>query len=222
MPVPSHFKFTFRGVFTNTPEIWSFGVKMARNVTAGSDADLTSINQAAVTAAIDQLFSTSGAGVSSTVVGTDWRAYVIGTNGLMEGNPLLVDLTGAGVSGMGALRYPTQVALAITTVAANRGPARFGRFYIPGPTENIGTDHRLTAVQADAYAAAGAEFLKDLSSAIDLPGTIASAAAVHVSPSNGGVLQDIDHVECGRVLDTIRSRRNGLIEDRQARPHIDW
>jgi hypothetical protein len=222
MTVPTHFKFTFRGVFQSTPEIWSFGVKFARNVDQGPDAGLSDINQSAVTDALRDYFAFSGAGVSGFVLAKDWRCYVIGTNGRMEGDPLVVDVSGEGIQGAGTNRYPPQVALAITTVAPERGPARFGRWFLPGPTQGLGTDLRLTVTDAQAYGEAGAAFLKDISAAIDLPGTIASAAAVHASPGGGGTLQAIDHVEVGRVLDTIRTRRNSMLEAREIRAHIDW
>jgi hypothetical protein len=222
MTVPTHFKFTFRGKFQSTPEIWSFGVKFARDVEEGPDAGLGDIDQGAVTTALTDYFNFSGAGVSGFVLATDWRAYVIGTDGRMEGDPLVVDVSDAGIQGHGTNRYPPQVALAITTVAPNRGPARFGRWYLPGPTQGMGTDLRLTVTDAQAYGEAAAAFLKDISDAIDLPGTVSSSAGVHASSGGGGTLQAIDHVEVGRVFDTTRTRRNAMLEDREVRAHIDW
>jgi len=222
MTVPTHFKFTFRGVFQNTPEIWSFGVKGQRNQETGPDAELDDIDQGAVTTALTDFFNFSGAGISGFVLATDWRAYRIGENGKMVGDPLVVDLSDEGIQGHGTNRYPPQVALAVTTVAPNRGPARFGRFYVPGPTQGLGTDLRLTVTDAQAYGEAATTFLKDISNAIDLPDDIGSAAMVHASSGGGGTRQAIDHVEVGRVLDTIRTRRNSMEEDREVLGHIDW
>lgn len=225
MAVPTHFKFTFRGKFLNTSEIWSFGVHFNRNVLAGPDAGLADVNESAVTAAITQLIAGSGFGVFNTYTQvTDWRAYQIGTDGRMEGNPLVVDIEASNIKGAGGNRFPPQIALVVTTVADNRGPARFGRFYLPGPAATLETDFRLSVENTTAYAEKATEFLKDLSGAIDVPGTIQSSAGINVSTrgSVDGTKQEIDHVEVGRVYDTLRTRRNALVEERVIHGQIDW
>lgn len=221
--VPSHFRFTARGTFTGTPEIWSFGWHFNRVVVGGTDAGLSDIDESAVTTALGTFF---GQGImDSGVLLTDWRAYVIGTDNKMEGNgPLLHDATGDDIHGSGGKIYPPQVALCVTLVADNRGPARFGRMYLPGPALSLGTDRRYTDTQCDSIATAVSAFLKDVSDAIDIPGTIQSAAACNVSsrPAGGGTIQDVDHVEVGRALDTLRTRRNQLLEERHVGGQIDW
>ena len=54
--------------------------------------------------------------------------------------------------------------------------------------------------------------------------TIQSSTGLNVSTRGGpdGTKQVIDHVEVGRVLDTLRTRRRALLEDRQIDAHIDW
>jgi hypothetical protein len=71
-------------------------------------------------------------------------------------------------------------------------------------------------------AGAVTDFLKDISDAIDIPGSLLSAAAANVSQSSGGVLQEVDHVEVGRCLDTLRNRRKSMDEDRVIGGQIDW
>lgn len=225
MAVPSHFKFTFRGIFLETPEVWSFGVHFRRTLDASPDAGLDAIDQAGVTSAITGLLT--GGGLAPINNGTelvDWRAYVIGTDGRMEGDPLRVDLAASHIKGPGGVRYPPQVALVVTTVGDNRGPARYGRFYLPGPSQSMDSDFRLTATNATAYADAAATFLKGISDSIDLPLTTSSSAACNVSSRGGadGTLQGVDHVEVGRVYDTLRTRRNSMKEERIVGGNIDW
>lgn len=224
MPVPIHFKFTARGVFTNTPEQWSFGFHMSRETALWSDPSTGAINVGQVTAAFAAFLGGSGAAVSDKVKMTDWRAYQISTDNRMAGNPLVVDTTTGGPQGVATNKYPPQVALCATLVANNRGPARFGRFYIPGPTQPLDADMRISNNDATNAAQAVTTLLKSVSDAIDLPLTQGSAEGVNVSVRGGpqGTLQVIDHVEMGRALDTIRTRRNALLEERHVHGHIDW
>lgn len=224
MTVPTHFRFSFRGVFTNTPEIWNFGCHFRRDVAASPDLELTSIHQDQVTAAFVTLCQGGGASMSSGIHATDWRAYKIGTDGKMQGNPLVVDVHNEAGSGGAAVRYPPQIALVVTLVSLNRGPARFGRMYLPGPAEGMSPDHRLSIQAASDYAEQVTQFLKSISNAIDVPNEPISVAGCNVSdrPSGSGTLQEIDHVEVGRVLDTLRTRRDQLLEERHVHGHIDW
>jgi len=223
MAVPTHFKLVFRGVFENTEEEWSFSVKYRRDVQNFPDAEVSNISDSGVTAAFTGLIGTSGTSrFSSSILATEWRAYQMGTDNRMEGNPKLVVMPGE-VRGLGANTFPPQIALCVTTVADNRGPARFGRFFLPGPVAPM-TDFRLTEVNATAYAEAVTVFLKAISDAIDLPNTTDSAPAVNISglPVLTGTKQDVDHVEVGRVYDTIQSRRRQLLEERHIHGQIDW
>jgi hypothetical protein len=224
--VPTHFKFTARGHFGTSEETWSFGWKFGRSVDAGGDAGLDDIDESGVTAALVAYIA--GPYVSSDAIVDDWRAYVIGTDGRMEGNgPLLHTFAPNTVKGTGAAtKYPPQVALAITTIADDRGAAQYGRWYLPSPTVAFIEDMRISAASALLYAQQASAFLKNVSDAIDLPGSVLSASAVNVSAgppgSPTGTLQQIDHIEVGRVLDTIRNRRKSLVEDRVSDAQIDW
>jgi hypothetical protein len=225
MPVPTHFKFSMRGRFNNTPEIWSFGFHMSRIQAGFPDAELNDIDESAVTSAFTTLIEgPSDAAISTNVKVVDWRAYVIGTDGRMVGNPLFVDLSTSDIGGAAGNRYPPQVALAVTLVADNRGPARFGRLFLPGPAEAMGNDMRLSVASATGYAEAVTNFLKDVSDAIDLGGTESAQGENISSRGTGGqgTRQTIDHVEVGRVLDTLRTRRNNLLEERHVHGQIDW
>ena len=221
MPVKSHLKIVFRGVFLNSPEIWSFSTKWSRNVVAGGDAGTADIDQSAVTAALSAFMGT--ALFQNNTSCTEWRAYQIGTDGLTEGNPLLVDISATPVTGTGSTRnYPTDVALCITTVADNRGHARFGRFYLPGPHSGLDNGRRIPLSDVTAMSDACTDFLKGVSDSIDLPGTIDSSEMLNISNDSASTAQTVDHIKVGRVFDRISRRRNALDEDYFEGGHIDW
>jgi len=224
MSVPTHFRFTARGTFDGTPEAWSFGFHMTRAQPSAGDAHIADINQSAVTSAFAAFFGNSNNIFTTSVKMTDWRAYEIGTNNKMQNNPLVVDVTGAAIHGSSSVRLPTQIALVATLVAANRGPARFGRMYLPGPSLAIGADYRLSDTQAGFYLAATTQLLKDVSDAIDFFATNSSEGCnVSQLPAGGsGTLQVIDHLEVGKVYDTLRTRRRSMLEERAVGGHIDW
>lgn len=224
MGVPTHFRFSFRGVFTGTPEEWSFGLHYSRDNPAESDAELGDIDQAAVTSAFEALIGAgSSVAFGPNVKATEWRAYVIGTDGRMEGNPLLVDVAADNITGVGSLKMPPQISTVVTFVAANRGPARFGRIYLPPTAVALQTDLRLSDGDAGEIREGVTTFVKDVSDAIDLFET-ASSELLNISekPAPDGTKQSVDHLEVGRVLDTMRSRRRSMVELRNVGDQIDW
>ena len=224
MTVPTHFKFTFRGHFDGSPEFWSFGCYFDRQTGVGPDADLVNIDESAVTAAIATFMGNASMGTVTRL--DDWRAYVIGTNGRMEGNAPLLHIVdpGSPIAGSGGLNFPYQVAVVATRVAPDRGPAKLGRMYLPCLGVALSTGGRMTAAVALSVAQATSAFLKDISDAIDLPGTIESSAALNISkqPVTTGTAQAVDHIRVGRAFDTMQSRRTNLDEDYQEDAHIDW
>lgn len=225
MAVPTHFKFTIRGHFKDTPEQWSFGFHMTRDNPAGADANYGDIDEGAVTSAFATMFNTPY--FSNVVEATDWRCYQIGTNGKMETpSPLLVTLAPNEVRGGSSnAPWPFQVAMCCTLVAPLPGPARLGRFFLPGITQAITADGRWSTGVVTTYQGLATGMLKDVSDAIDLELTNqAEGCNVSHGPagSSTGTLQIIDHMEVGRVPDTQRRRRNALVEDPYVGAHIDW
>lgn len=224
MTVPTHFKFTFRGHFDGTPEFWSFGCHFRRDVENQPDAELSDIDESGVTSAIATLMADASFGTVTRL--DDWRAYVIGTDGKMQGNaPLLHTVDpGSPIAGTGGMNFPPQVCVVATKVAANRGPAKRGRMYLPCLGATIGTGGVLSTTNAMNIAVAVSAFLKGISDSIDLPLTVDSSAGINVSdrPVSTGTIQEIDHIEVGRAFDTMQSRRTSLLEDYQADSAIDW
>lgn len=226
MAVPTHFRFNVRGHFAGTPEFWQTGAHFSRDVDLAGDAELGDISESGVTDAVLAFFATSN--FPTAVVLDDWRMYQIGTNGKMEGNgPKLHTFEANTYKGTASTpRYPPQVALVATLVAVNRGPARFGRMYLPSPMASMQSDLRISAADALTWATNVGAFLKAVSDSIDLPGTTLSAKGLNISPgpagSTEGTRQEIDHIEVGRALDTLRNRRKSLLEERAVGGHLDW
>jgi hypothetical protein len=218
----THLKIVFRGEFNGTPEEWSFSTKWTREVTAGPNAGVADISDSAVNTALTTFIN--NARFQSSVWCTSWRAYVIGTDGRMEGNPKIVEFApGAEIKGLSSTRFPTDQALCITTAGVNRGRARYGRFYLPGPSTALGTDHRLSTSAVNTWVTDTTTFLKAVSGAIDLPGTLESSEMVNISNDATGTSQTVDKIRVGKVYDRIERRRRQMVEDYvENATTIDW
>lgn len=215
MPVPRHVRISFRGRLNNTPEIWSHSHNLNRPA-AAVGFDLTHINLDDLAAAWTTMAATC---LDSFVHLTDVRVYAIGTNGRMEGNPhyreyATADEPKGGGSGQA---FPPQIALCVTTEAPNRGPARFGRYYLPLPAVSLESDLRISEARATQILGAQRTFLLALRDAYGTPAApdVIDLPPVNVSTLGGGGAgsqQNITRVRVGRVLDTIRRRRNAMDE----------
>jgi hypothetical protein len=221
MTVRTHFRIVFRGIFNGTPEQWSYSTKWRRDIEEGGDATLEDIDEGAITTAVEAFHG--DVMFQDVVRCTEWRAYVIGTDGKMEGDPLLVALDGDGANGTGTTRaYPTNVSLCVTTVADHRGPGRYGRFFLPGPHAQLGSDRLIATSWLDPVVTRCTDFLKDISDAIDIPASLNSAAMLNISDNATSAYQEVDHIKIGRVLDSISRRRNAMLEDYREGGQIDW
>lgn len=221
MPVATHFKFVFRGEFISTPETWSFSLKYSRDNPAGADASYGDVSSSGVDSAIAAFIANSR--FNTRVRCTDWRLYQIGSDGLTEGNPTIREfLTAEMPTGTGnAVLFPPDVALCVTTEAENRGHARFGRFYLPGPNVALGTDLRLSAVDAQDWADHTVTFVKAVSDQIDLEG-LQSSEMLNISNDAAATRQTVRNLRVGRVYDRISRRRRQMVEDYVSTGTIDW
>jgi len=141
----------------------------------------------------------------------------------MVGNPLLVDVRDSGIIGVSSLKMPPQNTVVVTFVGADRGPGRFGRIYLPPPGVQVQSDLRLSVGDAGEIREATTTFVKAVADSIDME-LLTSSELLNISerPSPGGSRQTVDHLEVGRVVDTMRSRRRSLVEERNIGDHIDW
>lgn len=107
---------------------------------------------------------------------------------------------------------PAQNALAITLrTAAQRGRASRGRFFQPLPAVNVDSSGFIPAAQRLAILDGAETLLNALNEALD-PWRLGILSDV-----GEGASRPVTRVEVGRVVDTIRSRRNKLAEDYDGR-----
>jgi hypothetical protein len=138
----------------------------------------------------------------------------IGADGRYLDDPIETVLTPIG-GGAGNIQVPPQLSVAATLRGPNeRQRAGRGRMYLPptaSTTQGIGTDGRM-AITAATNVAAGVvtliQNLNDVTFAASVP-----AVAGIASKAGAGAFQAVERVTVGRVVDTIRSRRNKLSED---------
>ena len=221
MPVPTHMKIVVRGVFNATPEEWTYSMKFSRDNDGVPDAGIGDINQGDVTAALTAFHASSL--FTAQVWVTGWRAYVIGEDGTMEGNPLVVEYTtGQYIKGLVTVRYSElDTSACITTVAGDRGPARFGRFFVPAPAMAVQADGRWGVSDVTAMLTAATTMAKAVSDAIDLEATT-SSSMLNISDVGTGAKQIVKRMKCGRVPDSQRRRRRSLLEEYIETGDIDW
>lgn len=114
---------------------------------------------------------------------------------------------------------PAQLATVVTLrTAIERGKASKGRMYLPvlQGFQTVGSDGRATV--ADALQAANGVklFIDQLNLEYASPTGGGTPGHVAVMSNVGsGAAQDVTGTSCGRVTDTMRSRRNKLAEDPQ-------
>lgn len=120
------------------------------------------------------------------------------------------------VTGVSGATLAPQLSLAVTLRGVNeRARAGRGRMYFP-PSQafsTLGADGRVTAANALDHAKA-ALFLLGALDDVYLSAGVTAVAGI-ASATGAGAFQSVHHVSVGRVVDTMRSRRNKLVEDPQ-------
>lgn len=209
MAYPQNF---FRLVCSGTlvgAESFSYGLSIRKDFTTGSAPD--EVPQGVIDA-VTAFHRNGDLTTGSQAVLTTIKFNEIGVDGRYanSGETVLADFD-PGIAGIGSTVMPPQVALAITLRTAKmRGRAHAGRFYVPHLSGPLGADGRLSAPAAANIATAATKFLNDLNTALAGIGRVAVLSDVGT-----GAVNDVTNVEIGRVLDTMRSRRRSLDEDRQ-------
>jgi hypothetical protein len=213
MTFPEHNRFVVRGQFGTTKEIWSNVLHFTssqtfptQDVHPQSDWD-----GSAITSAVNAFYGSSL--FSANVRTTGWRGYTIGANGRFTDQNILVNDYDTPNSAGGTNRYPPQVALALTLTADNRGPARLGRVFLPSVSTGFdGPTCEISSGGADDLLAAFKTYVEALKDAM-YPLAASGESLLNVSKIGTGTLQKVTSYRCGLVLDTIRTRRNKLVEN---------
>lgn len=201
-----HQRITFSGFLGSTAahkEIWSCTLNWGN---AAPAAFLTLADVDGVAAAFRTFWGSTTAKVGSTAVLDQVKGAVVGTTGRVTGPVVYATAFTPlpGGSGMAA-GIPYQISNALSLRTGLRGPSNRGRIFLPQPTFNVGV---VSGTIADDTALA--DFLATFK-------TFVVAAETHVLPlcvaSVRGHNAPVTVIEAGRVLDTIRKRRNKLRED---------
>lgn len=194
-------------------EIFSY----KRHVGMVDPTDLEAVMDSAANDVTDLLAESTTGGVSFATIGEAFPAHVQWT--LLKGY-IIDEATGANLSLEPSVRVltdvgasfakslPNQDALAITTQMFPRGRRSMNRFYLPPMVD---------AVLAPSGHVIGT-FVDDLQTALKLANTAHKVEdpswEYGVYSEAGHNMQAIDRYHSGDVMDTIRRRRNKLIEAR--------
>lgn len=206
-----HNRFVVRGEFGNEVEIWSNSLHFKTEFPAQSDVLPQDWDEGDVTAAVDAFYGSALFGDSCKVTG--WRGYQIGADGRLIGNNIKIVEYATPVPGSGTTRYPPQVALCISLWAANRGPAQHGRVFLPSPARQlVGSTQTVTSGDTTEYLAAFKTYIEALKDAM-YPITAEGECLENVSKVGAGTNQEVVEYRAGQALDTIRTRRNKLLEN---------
>ena len=106
-----------------------------------------------------------------------------------------------------------QLSLAVTLrTAIERGRGSKGRVYPPGGnwSNGVNADGRASTTQATGQANGMKALINPLNTLYSLIGRVGVA-----SNAGAGRFEHVTHLDVGRVMDTIRSRRSSLVEDYQ-------
>lgn len=142
----------------------------------------------------------------------------IGTDGRYLEDAVVLDagdVSGGFTIGEGGNRYPFQIAHAVTLLTDTPASRVKGRFYIPCPAWGVDVDGRISAANCEDVAESTQTFLNDVNNqpGIDVLGLrVVVASQGRQAPSAPPTNYVVDSLKVGRVLDTIRSRREDLSE----------
>ena len=160
----------------------------------------------------------TGAGFLQNVRLTGVKLNLIGPDGRYAQDETGEYTLPAPVAGTMGADAPAQLSMVITLQSAiARGRGSKGRMYLPPsePVVQVSSDGRVSAARALQQAVA-VEYLINL-----LNAHYAGTGMVGVASDQGaGVFAPVVEVRCGRVVDTVRSRRSSLDEDYQVHPVI--
>ena len=205
-------KFVVRGSFGSSPEIWSNTLHFMTEFTAHPDVLPGDWDEGAVTSAVTAFYGSSHFSTTCKVDG--WRGYQCDDMGRLIGNNMKrVDYT-ASTQGAGTNRYPPQVALVMSLHANDRGLGQRGRVYLPGIVTTIDDNTYLVSVaNCTTFLGDFRTYIEALKDAM-FPSTVSGEALLNVGGKGSAqVGQAVTEYRMGRALDTLRTRRNKLLEE---------
>lgn len=204
MPYPRPFLRLVASGTLYTVEGWSYSLSLIPTGTASSPP--TAVPQA-VTDALSTFHSaTSAAGAKLMMC----KLNEIGVDGkYTRPTTVFVDYGPSGFNGSGTVYQAPQVSIAVSLLSdINRGLASKGRFYIAAPKEAPSSSGLLTTTQQTNVRVAVEALLNSLNAAV--PGYKVGIA----SDTREGAMRSVRRVAVGAALDTIRSRRTDIPENK--------
>lgn len=206
---PAHYRLTFAGQFGDVGaaiEKWSFSVALPDNADAANVVgDLTASGGLFgdyLKQHINIATRLTSVNLSAIAEGGKYARAANGT--YLRNTTQAVDVVGTGTGPM----FPPQVALAVTLETGVPGRSGLGRFFLPGVSKTL-TGFRMTTADADAIASSCKSFLAGLNTVWAAPVSVASST---------GPVRPVTALRVGRALDTIRSRREDVLEDYRRLP----
>lgn len=202
-------------------ERWQFGTRWRGAPGFDTTVQLQNTAENVATSLSGSVFD-GGAGMS---VGWDIdvvKAAAIGTNGkylpgteagIVDDGPIVVGSRNAGRPA------PQLATVATLETGTKRGLAHYGRCYLPPLEFFVDADGRISQARAQAIADGFRDWLQGLDLAQGNPGTILETlmvySALKTTDVRAPVGRAVTGISVGRVIDTHRSRRESLEEDRQ-------
>lgn len=209
MPFENHMRLTMLGVFndgTSDYEAFSVGINLSDPSTQVGDFSQGRLEDYADDAAA--MWASVNAGISAHAKLREVKLAQIGTDGKYRSEPLIAvrNVTGGGGPG---IAHPPQVALCVSLVTETRGATGRGRFYLPLPAFGVAGGGLISDPAQAGVATEMQTFLNNLN---NVPGVDPLNTPRVTVASSKGYNSDVTGVRVGKALDTIRTRRRGLVE----------
>lgn len=157
-----------------------------------------------------------GIGISQRATLTSIKLNRIDTDGRYMDPDTMEHTYGTPPAGPVNVNPAPQLTLALTLRGPNeRAHAGRGRMYFPptGTVTSVGTDGRVSVADALQHSKGGLNLLSAVADAY-LTESVGAVAGI-ASRTGAGAFQPVIQVSTGRVVDTMRSRRNKQLEDPQ-------
>lgn len=147
---------------------------------------------------------------------TSVKVNRINSAGLYEDPVTIEHVYGSPIAGGTGVIQPAQMATAVTLrTAVERGLASKGRMYLPatlGFVTALGADGRATVANAREAANAVKTLIDGINLIYATPPTGVAGRVSVMSNVGAGFIREVTGTSCGRVPDTMRSRRSKLDE----------
>lgn len=208
MPKPQHAKVTFSGVFKDAGdvavEIWSFGYSVA---TIGEEIPDEAVLQAIADASATAYNTAFRPLMEANIQRTRVRYSLHAEGGLVkrraDGSYAQADNEAVSVgTGTAAAKKPLSSAVCVTLDTPRPGPTGRGRFFLPQTTGALGSDWRFAIGHAEAIRDAVIGYFTATDTSVGPPSVVSSY----------GYATAVNTIRVGTVPDTMRSRRNALLE----------